>query len=202
MTRRRGKALRAGLWVMAVVAGLAVVRPWTVRPLHVDKPAAFDAMAFASTVWRKLENEANLTAIDISKIAMSSSTPARARFVAGVGKVTAIDQQSRVGVMRVQILDGGPPVAIQIGPVVRGTALRDATSFIQFSNFANQVEYAAAANALNDHALRTVVAPLPIVTLPGRVVSFIGAVGNTPPRADGTVEVVLVRFGIGDGAAN
>jgi predicted lipoprotein len=85
-------------------------------------------------------------------------------------------------------------VAIQIGPVMRGTALRDASTFIQFSDFTNQSDYAAAATALNDYALRTVIAPLPLETLPGRTVTFIGAVGRSPAREDGAIELVPLRI--------
>ena len=46
---------------------------------------------------------------------------------------------------------------VQIGPVIRGTALRDAVSFIRFNDFANQFEFAAVSNALHERVLRDVV---------------------------------------------
>jgi predicted lipoprotein len=190
------------LWILVPIVVVAIVRPWTIRPLDTAKPAVFDTVTFASTAWPKLEHEANETATDISEFLTSSAAPETARFVKGVGMVKAIDRQSRVGVMRVQMVNTGPVVAIQIGPVIRGTALRDASSFIQFSDFTNQFDYAGAANALNDYALRTVIAPIPLETLQGRVVSFVGAVGKSPRREDGTIEIVLVRFAISGGATN
>jgi predicted lipoprotein len=196
----RATIVRFLVWVVAPIVLLAILRPWTVRPLESETPAMFDAATFVSTAWPKLMAEANDTATQIE--ATATPAPAKARFVKGVGRVTAIDRQSRVGVMRVQLVNEGPPVAIQIGPVIRGTALRDASSFIQFSDFTNQFEYAGAANALNEHALRTVVAPLPIDTMQGRVVSFVGAVGSSPRRDDGTIEVVLIRLGIGGEGAS
>ena len=36
--------------------------------------------------------------------------------------------------------------AIQIGPVLRGTALRDALEFVRFTDFVNQFEFAGVAN--------------------------------------------------------
>jgi predicted lipoprotein len=190
------------LWIAVPVVLLAIVRPWTIRPIDSATPRIFDSSAFASTAWPKLEREANLTATDVSQAAASPAAPAKARFVKGVGRVAAIDQRSRVGVMRVQLLNAGPIVAIQIGPVIRGTALRDASSFIQFSDFTNQFEFAGAANALNDYALRTVITPLPLATLEGRVVSFVGAVGQSPRREDGAIEIVPVRLGISEGGAD
>ena len=123
------------------------------------------------------------------------ASPARARFLKGTGVVVAIDRQSRAGVMRVQP-SGSPTatVAIQIGPVMRGTALRDAASFIEFSHFTNQFDYAGAANALNDYALRTVVGALPADTLQGRTITFTGAAGKAPFREDGAIDLVPVQL--------
>jgi predicted lipoprotein len=182
---------------------LAILRPWTVRPIADNKPAVFDATAFAQSAWPRLVRESASTAIDVSEIAASTGTPpAAARLVKGTGVVSAIDRRSRVGVMLVRATGARQvAVAIQIGPVIRGTALRDASGFIHFSDFTNQSDYAAAANALNDAALRTVVAPLAIDTLQGRTVMFVGAVGKSAPRDDGAIEVVPVRLEPAEGAA-
>ena len=75
------------------------------------------------------------------------------------------------------------------GTASRGTALRDAASFIQFSDFTNQSDYAGAANALNEYALRTVVAPLPLDAVSGRAISFVGAISTSALRDDGAIEV-------------
>jgi predicted lipoprotein len=190
-TGRRPRALRAVLWVVFVAAGLAAVRPWTVRPLHLDKPAAFDATTYAQSVWPRVLSDGMQRATDVGA---SVEGPTKARFVKGSGVVTAVDGASRVGLLRVRVSGLAVPVAIQVGPVIRGTALRDASAFIQFSDFTNQSDYAAAANALNDYALRTVIAPLPLTTLPGRTVAFTGAVGRSVAREDGAIEVVPLRI--------
>ena len=190
------------LWIAVPLALVAIVRPWTIRPLDTAKPAVFDASTFASTAWPTLVREATHTATDVATTAASGSSLGKARFVKGVGTVAGIDRQSRVGVVRVQLANAGPVVAIQLGPVIRGTALRDASSFIRFSDFMNQFEYAGAANALNDYVLRTVIAPLPIDTLQGRTISFVGAVGKSPNREDGTIEIVPVQLGISGGGSN
>jgi predicted lipoprotein len=190
------------LAIVASLVVLAVLRPWTIRPIGDVKPPVFDAASFAGSAWPKLMQEANETALDISAIPSTTGPPPKAQFVKGVGMVSAIDRQSRVGVLRVQIVNGGPAVAIQIGPVIRGTALRDASSFIQFSSFTNQFDYAGAANALNDYALKNVIAPVPVDALQGRVVSFVGAVSSSPRREDGAIDVVPVRLAVSVGAAN
>ena len=74
-----------------------------------------------------------------------------------------------------------PPatVAIQVGPVLRGTALRDALGFVRFTDFVNQFDFAAVANALNERVLTTVLGPVDVRGLSGQRVSFTGAVSAT-----------------------
>jgi predicted lipoprotein len=175
---------------------VALVRPWTIRPIEGGSKAAFDAATFATSAWPRVLRDAAQTAADVSDLAIEpGSSSASARFVKGTGLVAAVDRQSRVGVLRVQVSGAKPAtVAIQIGPVVRGTALRDAATFIRFSDFTNQFDFAGAANALNDHVLRTVVGPMPIDTLTGRAITFIGAMGKSPLREDGAIEIVPVQL--------
>jgi predicted lipoprotein len=192
----RRPTVRALAWLAVPLAAIAILRPWTVRPLDGLKPAVFDAGGFVSSAWPRLVRDATQTASNITDVApVAGASPSRARFVKGTGVVAAVDRRSRVGVMLVRVPGPSPvTVAIQIGPVVRGTALRDASGFIQFSDFTNQSEYAAAANALNESALRDVIGQVQIESLQGRTLAFIGAVGKSAPREDGAIEIVPVRL--------
>jgi predicted lipoprotein len=190
------------LWVVVPIAVLAVLRPWTVRPIEGPKPAAFDPATFTSAAWPRLVREATEKATDVSELAALSAAPPAPRFVKGTGIVEALDRRSRVGVMRIRLTGSmSKEVAVQIGPVIRGTGLRDASSFIHFSDFINQFDYAAAANALNDHALRTVIGSLPIDTWQGRTVAFYGAIGKSAAREDGAIEVVPLRLEVTEAVA-
>ena len=190
------------IWIVAPIALLAIVRPWTIRSLDGDKPAAFDAGSFAASAWPRVLREASQSATNAAEtIVPGEASTAKPRFIKGTGVVVSLDRQSRVGIMRVRLTEPRQTmVAMQVGPVIRGTALRDATSFIQFSDFKNQFDYAGAANALNDYALRVVLAPVPIDALPGRTITFTGAVGKSPVREDGAIEIVPVQLEIVDGA--
>jgi predicted lipoprotein len=175
---------------------VALLRPWTIRPLDGPEAAAFDASTFAVSAWPRVLREARQTATDVSELSIQAGpSPTNARFVKGTGVVAAIDRHSRVGVIRVQISSSKPAaVAIQIGPVIRGTALRDASSIIRFSDFTNQLNFAGAANALNDQVLRTVIGAMPADTLVGRTITFVGAIGKSPLREDGAIEIVPVQL--------
>ena len=73
-------------------------------------------------------------------------------FIAtGTGRVMAIDTTSRAGrlLLDVEPYDGVADVQLQVGPVVRGTALRDAMPFIAFNQFSNQLEYADVSKAMH-----------------------------------------------------
>ena len=70
--------------------------------------------------------------------------------------------------------DGQPDAQAQIGPIIRGTALRDSLPFISFTNYTNQVEFAQLANAFNDHAAAQALKGLPREQLVGRQVELLG----------------------------
>ena len=79
--------------------------------------------------------------------------------------------------------DGSADVTLQLGPVIRGTALRDAMPFIVFTDFRDQIEFAKLARAMNDRASAGLEKPEGDVV--GEEVSFTGvftlrAAGDTP----------------------
>jgi predicted lipoprotein len=70
-----------------------------------------------------------------------------------VGTVVEVETELSAGTAAIDVDgDGKPDVQIQIGPVLRGSTIRDALPFISFTNYTNQIEFAQLANALTDHA--------------------------------------------------
>lgn len=114
----------------------------------------------------------------------------------GAGRVLRVDTASRTGLMLIDMApyDGRAEAALQIGPVLRGTALRDALPFIQFSQFVNQLEFARVGNALNDRVWKRVLAELPKDRLTGATATFAGAASR--PEAGGLIEIVPVQLTI------
>ena len=116
--------------MVLLAATMSSCVPWTVRPIEQEGSAAFDAGRYVESIWD-------------SKVVTAPG------LMRGEGKVARMEE----GALLVEGADG-TRVAVLTGPVIRGTALRDALPFIQFSQFVNQLEFARVGNALNERAAR------------------------------------------------
>lgn len=96
-------------------------------------------------------------------------------MVKGTGKVVELHTESQAGTAVVEVPGLAEKVALQIGPVVRGTALRDATGAVSFNQFTNQLDYADVAKEMNRRALQTAFANADAAALAGKTVTFYGA---------------------------
>jgi len=97
--------------------------------------------------------------------------------IKGEGKITAVDAASRHAIVTVEVqtASGARKIDLQVGPVVFGTALRDALSFIQFGDFVNQIQYAQVSRALNDRASKGVRESFDLKDAMGKTVAFYAA---------------------------
>jgi predicted lipoprotein len=119
---------------------------------------------------------------------------AKSLLVQGDGDVTSVDSSSLVGVAHVRFTDA-IEADVLVGPVIRGTAIRDALRFIRFSDFANQIEYAQVASSLNERVLdqlRNVPQPALLV---GRRVRIVGALATGGSRWEITPLTIDVSGG-------
>lgn len=93
--------------------------------------------------------------------------------VTGSGAIIEANSQSRAAKLQVDTdADGKADVTIQLGPVIRGTAIRDAMPFLIFTNFRDQIEFAKLAGGLNAMAHERLVIPEEEVI--GKTVNFEG----------------------------
>jgi predicted lipoprotein len=92
------------------------------------------------------------------------------------GKIVAANTVSRAGSIDVDADgDGNADARVQIGPVMRGTALRDSLDFVSFNQFTNQIDFAQFGKAFNLHVDETVTSKLPRDQLIGKNVRILGA---------------------------
>jgi predicted lipoprotein len=98
-------------------------------------------------------------------------------YVATVdGKIVASNTQSRAATIDVDADgDGKADVRAQIGPAMRGTALRDVLDFVDFNAFTNQIDFAQFGKSFNTYVNANVLSKLPRNGLDGKQVKLLGA---------------------------
>jgi predicted lipoprotein len=219
-TKRSRRALRVAVAVAIAAGVLALLRPWTVVPIETTAERTFDPKGYVASVWdSQVLPTADRIAIELQtfmeradlkvgsstsdgtdlKVGSSIGGGTRAVFVKGTASIAEVDRKSRIGLARLRLpwAESGQAAAIQIGPVLRGTALRDALEFIRFTDFVNQLEFAGVANSLNERVMTNVLAAVNADDLAGREVTFVGAI----PLGGGsaTLEIVPVRLQVAGG---
>lgn len=113
--------------------------------------------------------------------------------VSGEGVVTEAKLDTRARAVSVDIDgDGNADVTLQLGPVIRGTALRDSAPFYQFDDFRDQIEFAKLSRALNN--LLTEMIAVPEGDLVGDTVAFVGIVPLKSAKDKMVVTPIEVRF--------
>lgn len=182
---------------------LATVRPIdpaTGKAIIGNESQQFNAANLAGQMWDSqmiptLQKSATSITTVLDSLRQSSTTgsekyghrPGKEQpysfMVTGTGKVLSVNTESRAGLALVDITgDGKADITLALGPVIRGTALRDAAPFIDFNQFTNQMEYAGISNELNALVNAKVLAPLgDLHTLEGKTITFFGAftIGTT-----------------------
>jgi predicted lipoprotein len=112
------------------------------------------------------------------------------------GRVVVVETESSAGKIALDVdADGQADVVVQIGPVLRGTAIRDSLPFVSFTAYANQVEFAQLANAFNDQAYRMALKALPRDALMGQTVELLGAFTADDAADLPTITPVQLRLG-------
>jgi predicted lipoprotein len=107
-----------------------------------------------------------------------------AYLVKGSGTVTDLDTSVPTGPLTVEVPQaGGKPLKVTVatGPVIAGTAIRDAVGFISFGDFTNQIDYANVANLINAKAKTDVIAKVDLTSIKGKKVHFYGAFSALSP---------------------
>lgn len=124
------------------------------------------------------ESNGDLTALadEYGKYSMGDSGEL-SYVVKGTGTVEEVNTESQAGFMTVKLDDytGSEAVKIQIGPVYKGSSIRDSLSFIKFGDYKNQEQWAAVSQSINEVVAKDVVEPADPASLQGKTISFVGA---------------------------
>ncbi|MFO3903192.1 DUF2291 family protein [Enterobacter hormaechei] len=130
-----------------------------IMPADPNAKASFDNQTpqqIAQQTWQpRILDAAKSHALDASALSTQLKTPsdnAQSVFVRLSGKVERVEA-SNANEQKLVMTVNGQPLAIQVGPVMRGNAIRDAAGF-RFDEFTNQVQYAQLSRALNREAVK------------------------------------------------
>jgi len=209
------------LLVVILFLGLLVWKPpFVIRPLPSAKPLSSAntgapignaATAFVDPIWNnKIVPTFTEKAVDAKELlAAIQANPDQAGerygrreatnpynyMVKGTGQVTAVNIESRAGTLTVALANASPgqSVTVQIGPVVLGTAVRDATGIVSFNQFTNQIDYAGVSKEMNARAIRDALGGKDPASFNGKQIQFIGAFTYDPHSA-GTVRITPIRL--------
>jgi predicted lipoprotein len=142
-------------------------------------------------------------AIEKYGLARETGEPFFVFKVRGTCRVAEYDDSSRNGVIRVDMepADGTVDATLQVGPVIRGTAIRDSMEFIRFTDVGNQLQFADLANELNARMRRDSVEPLDLPGIVGKRISFLGAFRLTGDEPLEDIVITPVKIDLLDGGA-
>jgi len=174
---------------------LATVKPiGSVQSLEavMEGGTAFDKVKFVDSVWdSKVIPTVEKNAVSVGRLvaAIQKNADEAAKeygnnvggaynfLVQFSGKVSKVDATSLTGTVTVDadVAAGSVPVKIQIGPIILGTALRDAVKFITFQQFTNQMQYGGVSDEMNGRVSRDVISKLNLKSLSGKRLSVKGA---------------------------
>ncbi|WAX76913.1 DUF2291 family protein [Streptomyces sp. KMM 9044] len=195
--RGRWLTLGRGSLIALVLLVTAIAATTTYRSADSSAaggPAKFDAEEYGAATYPKAVSAIEKRAVDIvtlQRAIAADSDAAGARYGTREGtgpysyavRLTGTAGAVRGGLLPVTVPGTGKArVSVQVGPAVNGAALRDATGFITFGQFTNQVEYADAGTALNNQLKSEVLAGLRPGSLDGQKITVVGAM--TPLTGD------------------
>ena len=193
MLRIRGVLIAA--IVVAALPGCKIIKtPTAEEKAAATAKSAFDPNAKVEAIWQPevvpyYEKRAGGLK-DVVALAASSPDQAGEKYgnphkqasspwtyaVKFSGKVIAADTASRAATLDVDADgDGKADAKVQIGPAIRGTALRDTLDFVNFNEFKNQIEWAQFGKAFNEKANTAFLSAVPRDGLTGKTVTVIGA---------------------------
>lgn len=172
--------------VLAFGCEVRPLDPETGRAIINEGAQGFDAESFVDEYWsERIIPTIRRDAVDLDLVLadprgtdedQTGNLSTEPVIIHGRGRVAELDDSSEARRLLVDLAphDGRTDVGLQIGPVIRGTALRDAMDFISFDQFENQLEYASVSRTLHDRLRETLLDTLDAEALVGQEITFYG----------------------------
>ena len=215
----RSTSFFIGLIVLAILVFLCLHPPFIIKPLkstNASETNGFtgtpnNANTFVEPIWKSkiiptiLDRAVDATVLlpeiranpDAAgqRYGRREATNPFNYLIKGSGKVTQVNTESRAGTMTVEIDSPADQqkINLQIGPVIIGTALRDATGLISFNQFTNQIDYADVSKEINSRAIKEAVAGRDPASFAGKKVQFVGAF-TFDPKSTSPIRVTPVKL--------
>ncbi len=194
--------LLTGVLSLAACSSIVTIRPLDTPTPSSEEPSAaqgssfrtskgFDPVTYVNGLWNsKILPQATNASVDLTMLLgelAQNKDAASQKYghkesgpynfaVKTEAVVDSVDTTSRVGMAMLKPAgyNGPAEVLMQIGPVLRGTSIRDGSGYIPFNQFVNQIEYADVAEELNNRVLSTVLKNLDVNSLKGKTVTVYG----------------------------
>ena len=188
--------MRQRKWLGCTLLFIGLLSACTIVPIEqaeqVKQSETFDPVTYVDGIWasqivptileKAVELPPVLTAIESDLTAAGTEfvtvSPSGALnfVVRGQGTVASVDTASRNGTAVIQVngYSGPATIVLQIGPLVRGDAVRDGVGFIKFGDFKDQTEFGQVSKELNRRVTEAVIGALDLTTLVGKQVTFDG----------------------------
>lgn len=116
--------------------------------------------------------------------------------VKGTATVDVVKNKLRSGYLGIKIdgYDGDIDTRLQIGPVFKGSAVRDSISMISYKDYKNQIEWAQVSVAFHNLISEEILKPIDMNTMQGKQVEFIGCfTASSPSRIQITPVMLNVK---------
>jgi predicted lipoprotein len=113
--------------------------------------------------------------------------------VKGSALVREVRTTSAAGTALLDVRGSAVPgeILLQIGPVIKSSAVRDSLDYVNFGDFTNQTDYANISREINVVIRDKVVSPIDKSSLVGKMVTVLGVMAYEP---DGPVLITPVRL--------
>ena len=189
----RGASVIA-LAAMMALAGCKIIKTPTAEEAAQSASGGFDPDRMVGEIWDSkvvpyLDKKAGPFS-EVAALAASNPEAAGAKYghkekqgsapwtfaVRLSGTIVKAETKSRSAYVDVDADgDGKADARVQIGPAIRGTAIRDSLDFVNFNEFKNQIEWAQYGKAFNTHVNGLVLEKLSRDQLVGKKLDAVGA---------------------------